>query len=358
MNIRIAFCINNLKIGGAEMLLIDLINNWPDDFDIYLILLQNTGDLANLIDERKVNKLILKENDFELYQIIDIHNYFKKYKINFCISHLERSNKFCLLASILTSTKVLPVIHNINIYNSVAKLNKLMTRYIYNIFSRKVIAISETVAEYCLNELKINTRKIIRIDNGIDFNRVKKYTENFKFNGKLNFATLGRLENVKGYDILIKALSKDKIRNLNWSLKIIGDGSERDGLKKMAEEFIVNDKVIFFGAQKFPFRHLTDVHYLIMPSRREGLPLSLLESLGFGIPVIGSNIGILPFFIKNGINGFIFNSEDELMLADIIVHLFSIADDQYIAMRSFSRKSVENYSINNSITKYLKLLNI
>jgi glycosyltransferase involved in cell wall biosynthesis len=357
MNKRVAFCINNLEIGGAEILLIDLINNWPKEFDIHLILLQNKKNLFVLLNsKREITNLVLEGESSIVSQIFKIRHYFVKNKIDFCFSHLERPNKICLIASILTKTKVIPVIHSINLYNSSPKLNKKFACYVYNVLASKIITISEPVRNYCTNELRIRKNKITLIENGIDFKRINSEFRNFEINDKVIFAVLGRMELVKGYDILLRALGNPKIKNLNWMLKMIGDGSELTNLKIIVNELDIQDRVMFLGSQKFPFTYMTDVNFIIMPSRREGLPISLLEALGFGIPVISSDIGVFTHFIKNGVNGYIFASEDEHMLANVISNCLNTPILEQQKMSIAAKKSVANNSIEICISKYLSMV--
>jgi len=358
MNNKVAFCINNLKVGGAEKLLIDLINNWPGRFEIYLILLQEKDNLSDLLDaSRNIKKITLWNTSSTCYQIKEIRRLFVTNKIDFCFSHLERSNKICLMASLMTKTRVFPVIHNINIYEESPLCVKYTASIIYQILSRVVVAISEPVRNYCIDTLKINGKKIIQINNGIDFKRIEQYERDLSFDDKVSFAVLGRMEYVKGYDILLQALGSDKLRNLNWQLKMIGDGSELQKLRTLAGKIDIHEKIVFLGTQKFPFIHLTDVHFLVMPSRREGLPISLLEALSFGIPVIGSKVGVLPDIINNGRNGYIFESENVNMLVDVILKCIKISPQQYYLMETDAKLSIEKYSIGNCVGKYLEVIN-
>jgi len=343
------------------MLLVDLINNWPKEFEIHLILLQNRIDLEHLIDLEKIGKtFIIPESLSSVRQIFLIRSYFKRNKIKFCLAHLEKPNKFCLLASVFSSTNIVPVVHNINIYHPSSSLNFAVSRLIYYLLAKKVVAISSAVKAYCCESLRIKRENLIQIDNGIDFTRISKYGRNFSFDGEIRFAVLGRLEPAKGFDILINALGNTHIRNLNWKLRIIGDGSQMQNLKAISEKLKIIEKITFLGAQKCPFHHLADVHFLVMPSRKVGLPISLLESLSFGIPVISSNVGVLPKIVRSEFNGFVFSAEDIDMLVDKILCCFNIMKDQqqYRKMVANAQISVEDYSINNCLSKYLQLIEI
>ena len=97
-----------------------------------------------------------------------------------------------------------------------------------------------------------------------------------------------RLENVKGHQYLLKALS---LSDENLTLVLAGDGSLRAGLEASAKSLGIEQRVIFLGAlnDMVPFYQAIDLFCL--PSLNEGLPLSPLEAQASGIPVILSNVG-------------------------------------------------------------------
>ena len=103
----------------------------------------------------------------------------------------------------------------------------------------------------------------------------------------------GRLEPVKGIDLLIESLSQIKERHPDLRLVIIGDGSERVALEQQAEEHGLQDRITFAG---FMDRNGLRSEYqkadlFVMPSRSEGFPIALLEAMATGLPFVASDVG-------------------------------------------------------------------
>lgn len=120
------------------------------------------------------------------------------------------------------------------------------------------------------------------------------------------FLYVGRLEKIKGIDILIKALGRlDRKYFGNWTLDVLGNGS-------LMRKFRSNDFIKFHGwADKKKvanFMKLSDC--LIIPSRSESLPLVLLEAARFSLPVIAANVGDCPYLIKRYNIGLVFEKEN------------------------------------------------
>lgn len=125
---------------------------------------------------------------------------------------------------------------------------------------------------------------------------------------------IGRLGAEKGVDILIKSINKIKSKNIE--LHIIGWGDQEIALKAQVDALGIGNQVIFHGMRphhEVP-QWLNACDLFCLPSRREGCPNVVLESLASGRPVVASNVGGVPELI-NGSNGVLVESEDPDALA-------------------------------------------
>ncbi len=145
------------------------------------------------------------------------------------------------------------------------------------------------------------------------------------FSNKQNYILfLGRLSHEKGISTLLRALSK--LNDVN--LKIAGTGPEEGSLKKQAEKYCHNN-VNFLGhvSGEDKYKLIAEAQCMIVPSEwYENFPVSVMESLSLGTPVIASNIGGLPDMIKPNITGLLFKAGDPDNLAENIHSLLSHPD--------------------------------
>jgi len=102
---------------------------------------------------------------------------------------------------------------------------------------------------------------------------------------KLLFICAGRLHYQKGYDRLIEALANFK-PDYNWELIIFGEGSQYDDLQKMVYKYGLEKNIILYGYTDRPWSYVGSADAFLLPSRAEGLPNAVLESLAVGTPVI------------------------------------------------------------------------
>lgn len=154
-----------------------------------------------------------------------------------------------------------------------------------------------------------------RLPNGqVIFNPVKLSGKAIAFPASADsykLACLGRLFLLdKGQDILIRILSTQKWRERPIVISFIGKGTDEAGLKEMASLLNVTN-VEFKGHIDDIENMWRDYHALILPSRSEGLPLSMVEAMSAGRPVIISNAGGNAELVEEGVTGFIGYANEE-----------------------------------------------
>ncbi|MFA6918583.1 MAG: glycosyltransferase family 4 protein [Patescibacteria group bacterium] len=153
----------------------------------------------------------------------------------------------------------------------------------------------------------------------------------------------GRLHESKGADVLINALAK--VRNKDIKLKLAGAGPEEDGLKALADELKISDRVEFTGhkSKKELIELIGKSMFAVVPSRfHETFGLSVLESFACGKPVIATRAGAVPELINEN-NGILFEVDNvkELSLA-----IDKILDDPILLekMSQEGKKTAQEFS--------------
>jgi len=159
----------------------------------------------------------------------------------------------------------------------------------------------------------------------------------------------GRLDHVKGFDLLIEAMT----RLPNAHLDIYGEGPERGALEALAQERGVADRVRLPGRAdretlRRAFQHAA---VLAMPSRSEGLPLTLLEAMACGLPPVASSVGDIPDIVTPDA-GRLVPPEDVEALAEALGA--ALAEDAD-ARRGAARTRVEKFSAAAMVESYLSL---
>jgi glycosyltransferase involved in cell wall biosynthesis len=194
-----------------------------------------------------------------------------------------------------------------------------------------VIAISQAVEDHLRRDFKIDRRKIFRIETGIalrDFvpgseGKKWEYREEFHLGNGPVIGLLARLSDVKGQDILIEAMRKVVAHIPEVRLLLVGQGKMEDTLRSKARDLNLDGHIHFVlkGIRRQKALALFDI--FVMPSRQEGLGLSIMEAQAFGLPVIASRVGGIPSLIEDGKTGILVEPENPEALAQAIIQLLN-----------------------------------
>ena len=162
-------------------------------------------------------------------------------------------------------------------------------------------AVSEAAQQHHAEKIGVSPEKIPVIYNGIvppkhlSEEEIKHLRQEWEFEkcSKV-IGSVGRLDWQKGYDIFLKVLpklSKKIPKGETWGIVILGEGGQRPYLKRIIDEIkCTNIKVILPGYRKDAADCISAFNLFIMPSRYEGHPLTLLEAMSLGVPIIANDI--------------------------------------------------------------------
>lgn len=179
-----------------------------------------------------------------------------------------------------------------------------------------VVAVSKGV-QWDLLRRGLRKDKIKLIYNGINFSNNRPGFEPQEMREKYGIAnnapvigTLGRLSAVKGHASLIKAMPSILEEIRDCILLIAGDGPLKADLERLVKELNLAQSVKLIGYMKNVGEFLSMIDLFLLPSLSEGLPISLLEAMAFGKPVVASAVGGIPEVITNQNEGELVSSAD------------------------------------------------
>ncbi len=162
------------------------------------------------------------------------------------------------------------------------------------------VGISDTVADSIAKEHNIKREKVPVVYNGVD---CKRYDLPKIKSDKIRFVTVGTIYNVKNYSFLVDCFAEVAKDIENISLTIVGDGVLRGEIEEQVKKLGIADKVRITGVVSDVENYLADADVYVASSIFEGLPISMLEAMSAGLPIISTNVGGVPDIIKNCENG-------------------------------------------------------
>lgn len=336
-------------MGGVEKIASDLhnyVSNY-DNTESYIAISKNYIDTFKKSYDIKNTNNIVTIDDSSLIKKINSYRRIIK-DINPDIIHTH-ARKECVLTCILKKDKYHIRTQHMEEYNKIPKI--FIEKYLVRKRVDKWICTSNTLKNNYLLKQGIDDTKCKVIYNGIENNITDRYKNYYKDSeNKLTLGFIGRLNQQKGLDILIddiSSLNKDILNNLE--LIVLGDGEDKAELLKKIDQYDMNNIIKFLGFRKNVVEIMNSFDVLVMPSRNEGLPLVLLESMSTGTPVAIHNVGCISEIIDNGKNGWIIE-KSEHSWSKFIKELFNMKYD----LNEISSKSYETYKTKFTLERMCK----
>ena len=230
--------------------------------------------------------------------------------------------------------------------------SKFWANYLYQ-NATKLICVSKGIEEAVKTNFRLaNTQTLYNPVVVNDSNREKPKHLPEKY-----LLFFGRLEQqIKNFTLLLTAFSLSKVYENDVKLVIIGDGADKDFIMKTIDNLKLHDCVEVVPFQKDITPFIQHAHSTILTSYFEGFPMSIVESLAMGTPVISVDCATGPSeIIQHHYNGLLVENHNETALADTIRKLFE-DDNLYQNCKNNAQKSVEHLSLTTVAQQWQELL--
>lgn len=367
--ISLMYLINCFSLAGAEKLVFDLATGIDKEkFEVIVCGMATIKDrieetICNDLQEKGVRTMLLGKpaNKRRIEAVLNLRKSLKENNITILHTHCQSPDFYGKISAFLARTPlVFSTIHNVAGYHSMHEsiLKKLTTRY---------VAISETVKQYAVSDLKIPSGKIEVIYNAINTHKFAGITidKNAKLRdlgvpiGRRIITTVGNCQERKGHRYLIEAAERIVKNFPDTHFLIVGDTSaDSDSagrIKDMVTNMKLQDRITLTG-KRFDIPEILSISDIfVLPSLYEGLPISLLEAMASGVPAVVTNVGSNPEVITDGVNGFMVPPKDSLLLAQRIKDL--LADPlKANTMGSEGQKTIkESFNMARLVEKHVQL---
>ncbi|KHN54688.1 glycosyltransferase family 4 protein [Pectobacterium fontis] len=232
-----------------------------------------------------------------------------------------------------------------NLYADVNKgsMFRHFSRWGAALFSDYIVTLTEKDKSYWISYfgswLKSN---IVNIPNPVSFEELR-YSSSEKTKTILS---IGRLNEQKGFDMLIEAWRSVAEKHPDWILNIIGDGDEEKNLKNLVKKYDLEKNISIKSFNPDIEYEYRNAKFYCLSSRYEGLPMVLLEAQSYGIPIISFDCDTGPSdIIEHGYNGFIVKNGDIDQLSFFILKAIDLNDSDYSIMSFNSANNSKKYAI-------------
>lgn len=340
------------------------------DFDIYNGLIEEFLLMAREFDTRKIDFKVCvfnyngssfgrkfcelggkldslnaawEDNPLIIYKL---YRYLKKEKPHIVQTHILKPNLYGRLAALLAGV---PAVISTELTlrdqapSVVKRFRDLFLHQINAVLNRKtdvIICASESIKKQWEND---ETRRRLKvIYSPFDMSQVPKMDHASAHNGVKTkgdwvIGIVGRLSEEKRHVDLIDAFKEISPLYPHARLLIVGDGYLRGKLERYADELAIRNKINFTGFVDTIAEYLEQMDIFVLPSRTEGSPISIMEAMVSGLPVISTKAGGIPEIVVDNETGLLVQPGQPQEIAKAIIRLLSHPDQ----MRTMGNKGRE-----------------
>ena len=299
---RILHIVNTSWFSGAEKIACQLINAFKNEADVAYCGFD--GSIKAVLKDQNIPFLPIKK-----MSVGELKKIYEKFKPDVIHAHDMRASFFASL-----SCGLIPVI--CHIHGNALDSRRISLKSILFLFAaykaKHIFWVHESSFDGYIFHSFFKEKSSI-LQNVLNTELLaKKKVEDYS-NYEYDVVYLGRLTSQKNPERLLKVFHKLVAINPSVKCAIVGEGIMADVIADLIKQNSLTKNVFLLGFKNNPMKLLSDCKVMVMTSCWEGLPMCALEALTLGLPVVSTPVDGLRTIVKNGINGYLSDNDDEIV---------------------------------------------
>ena len=358
LNVTVCHLISGDLWAGAEVMALHLLTALHKSPDVtVLVVAFNKGRLSNELGSAGVDVVVFEESKYPFFVLgVKLYRYLSGKKIDIIHSHRQKENALALVlrlflrrVHLVSTMHGMPEIHTngLTFRAVVAAVNFYLLSHFFDV----TVVVSREMRDNLLAQHGFKPVRTAVVHNGIPLFNFKRGNP-----GGLNVFTIGtagRLVAVKNFNFFIAVANVMRDRN-DVSFVLAGDGPLMPELKKKAEELRL-ENLTFRGHVEDMNEFYEEIDLFLNTSLHEGIPMTILEAMGRGIPVVAPSVGGIPEIFDANEGGVLIQNSDPLLFAEKCLMLY--ADKKTYSQMSVAaiNRIKDEFSVLAMTEKYLGL---
>lgn len=341
----IAHVLYRLDTGGMEQIMLSVINRTRQRYRHAVICVAGYGPMRDCIDDATIPCLSLeKKPGKDWLHYLRFWRALRKLKPDLVQTYNIGTLDLIPVARLAGVHGVIHAEHGRDASDPRGELPKYrrLRRWMAPFISQYV-AVSIELQDWLTGRVGIRSSKVVHIPNGIDVERFciasdrrapRRLTGDFAPSGAVLVGNVARLDKVKDHACLISAFGflrdQTESHGLDCRLIIAGDGPQREALERQIARLGLSETVHLLGNRDDVPELLGECDMFVLSSMAEGMPLTLLEAMAAGLPVITTRVGDTVSMVEEGRTGMLVPPANSQALADAMV---KYAADETLRLR-------------------------
>lgn len=266
-------------------------------------------EIACRMEEAGVSiRYLDKKPGLDVSMVLKLTKLIREEKPDVVHTHLNVIQYAVTAARLAGGIPCVHTVHNVARVEAEGTAQAIFNRFYYRRGWSVPVALSpevrQTVTEfYGLADVPV-------IFNGVNLHSCVPKTD-YGLKDTVSLLHIGRFDEQKNHAGLLQAFAKLLKSHPNCRLTLLGDGQLRPAMEDCARELGIDDAVRFLGNQAdvHPFLHDADI--FLLPSRFEGMPMTIIEAMGTGLPIAAAKVGGVPDMLRDGESGLLTSWEPD-----------------------------------------------
>ncbi|MFZ5453610.1 MAG: glycosyltransferase [Thermodesulfobacteriota bacterium] len=357
--IKILQLLVTMPVGGAEIMVADIATGLdPGRFEVVIACLGAPGPMGEELERRgqRVVSLGLDLKGNGAFSLVRrVRKLLREIRPDILHTHLYHANLYGRLAALgLGLPGVVATVHNI--YSRV-KLHRCLANYLLARLADYVLVFSPQVKADVVRYDRAPEARLRMLTPGVRLEGLGARGNKDACKKRLGvrgfcLGNVARLEEQKGHEDLLAAVRLVQQEVPDLTLLLVGEGTREAQLRTLAQELGLGQVVKFLGTRRDIPEILPALDVFVMPSRWEGIPLTLLEAMGCGLPVVSTRVGRAPEIIADGANGRLTPVADPEALARAILELYQDPGKRQEWGEQARREVQEKYTLEHFLEQF------
>ena len=358
---KVLHLVQGLDVGGLEYMVVALVNRLDRrKFLPSICCFDTRGALQNNLLNDTQTTLLKRKPGIDFFYPFKLAALLKEHKVD--ILHLHNSTAFfygVLAGKIAGTRRIIYTEHARDIMPNIKV--RIMDKILSHMTDR-IVVVAEFLKKNLVHREWMDSSNITTIYNGIDGDDfIKRYNRdeiikelNISPSAKI-IGIVARLDLIKNHKCLIKAMKKVSSLIPDVVLLVIGDGPLRKDLEELVSDEQLHNNILFLRTRNDIPRLLSVLDVFVLCSLSEGLPLTILEAMAAGIPIVATAVGGIPEIIDDGIDGIVIPSDDSDALTNAISDLLHDEGKRHDMGVNARMKFEKNFTLQAMVERYEEL---
>lgn len=351
---KIMQIIPDLSLAGAETMcgiLSEQLACMGHDVEVVSLYSKKTPITENLEQKKIPVHFLRKKPGLDAGVIGRLAALFRREKPDVVHTHLY-ALKYAAAAAVLAGVKVkIHTMHNIAEKETTPK-NRIISRFLFRHGMVVPVSLSDEVQKSVMQCYGIPAEKTPIIYNGIDIERFTPVNKQEK--DTINYLHIGRFSPQKNHEMLLEAFEKVKQELPLAELTLVGEGSGEKEIREMTARKHLQECVHFAGAQADVRQFLQNADVFVLPSKYEGMPMTIIEAMASGLPVAATRVGGVASMVESGKEGILTEVESDAF-AQAMLKLGKSREMRMAYGKAGREKAEQYFSAKSMAEKYVEL---